>query len=276
MKFFSEKAAEYTPATASGAKIEYMAIAAHHDDIEIMAADGILRGYREGTFYGVVTTDGGGSARSGPYADFTDEQMKKVRIDEQKKAADIGRYNGLALLNYSSAEVKMAKNPQILSDFAQIIVEKKPKIIYTHNICDKHPTHIGVAVKVIEAVRSLPKAARPERLYGCEVWRGLDWLDDKEKVYFDLSGGEELLEKLLSVFDSQIAGGKRYDLATAGRRRANATYAASHSVDAVTSMGYAMDLTPLIEDDGLDVTMFALRHIERFRAAAEAALSQSL
>ena len=45
---------------------------------------------------------------------------------------------------------------------------------------------------------------------------------------FDLSAHESLQAALIGVFDSQICGGKRYDLATQGRRRAHATYAASH------------------------------------------------
>ena len=52
---------------------------------------------------------------------------------------------------------------------------------------------------------------------------------------------------LLGVFDSQVCGGKRYDLATMGRRRANATYLASHGVDESTSLIFGMDLTPLME-----------------------------
>ena len=59
--------------------------------------------------------------------------------------------------------------------------------------------------------------------------------------------------KALEVFDSQICGGKRYDLATEGRRVANATYAASHGVDTATAFSYAMDLTPLIKDKNLDI-----------------------
>jgi len=39
---------------------------------------------------------------------------------------------------------------------------------------------------------------------------------------------ENLQFALLGVFESQIAGGKRYDLALMGRRRANATYFESH------------------------------------------------
>ena len=41
----------------------------------------------------------------------------------------------------------------------------------------------------------------------------------------------------------QIAGGKRYDLASMGRRRANATYWGSHGVDETTGLSYGMDMT---------------------------------
>jgi hypothetical protein len=55
---------------------------------------------------------------------------------------------------------------------------------------------------------------------GCEVWRDLDWLLDSDKVALDSSAKPELAAALLKVFDSQISGGKRYDLATLGRRAA--------------------------------------------------------
>ena len=56
-------------------------------------------------------------------------------------------------------------------------------------------------------------------------------MPDARKVVLDLSGRENLLSSLLGVYDSQISGGKRYDLATIGRYRSNATYLESHSVD---------------------------------------------
>ena len=116
--------------------------------------------------------------------------------------------------------------------------------MFTHNLADKHDTHVAVALQVIAAIRSLPASERPQKLYGCEVWRDLDWMVDSDKVAFDLSEHENLQAALLGVFDSQISGGKRYDLATMGRRRANATYYASHGVDVSRAMAYAMDLTP--------------------------------
>ncbi len=137
-------------------------------------------------------------------------------------------------------------------------------MVYTHNLADKHDTHVGVALKVISAIRGLPEAARPEKLYGCEVWRDLDWMVDADKVPLYLSAHENLQAALLGVFDSQISGGKRYDLATLGRRRANATYFESHGVDTSLGLAYAMDLTPLIHQPQLDIAGHVQAHIARF------------
>ena len=87
---------------------------------------------------------------------------------------------------------------------------------------------------------------------------------DEDKVVFDVSQHENLQAALLGVFDSQIAGGKRYDLAALGRRRANATYYASHGVDVATGLVYAMDLTPLVLDETMDVASYVRGYIDRF------------
>jgi hypothetical protein len=96
------------------------------------------------------------------------------------------------------------------------------------------------------------------------VWRDLDWMVDTDKVTFNTSAHENLQAALLGVFDSQICGGKRYDLATMGRRRAHATYFESHGTDVSTGLTLAMDLTPLIEDPEKDVQAFVQEFIHRF------------
>ena len=137
-------------------------------------------------------------------------------------------------------------------------------MVYTHNLADKHDTHVAVTLRVIEALRRLPAEMRPHYLYGCEVWRNLDWMLDTDKVTFDVSTHEGLQAALLGVFDSQVCGGKRYDLATMGRRQANATYFASHDTDVSTGLIFAMDLTPLIQDPELSVTAYTQSFITRF------------
>jgi hypothetical protein len=100
---------------------------------------------------------------------------------------------------------------------------------------------------------------------GCEVWRDLDWLPDSEKVALDSGRRPELAAELLRAFDSQIAGGKRYDLAALGRRAANATFDAPRSTDRSAGITWAMDLTPLLAEPALDVAAFAAAAIDRFR-----------
>jgi LmbE family N-acetylglucosaminyl deacetylase len=246
------------------ARTTHMAIGAHQDDLEIMACDGILKcfGRDDEWFCGVVVTDGSGSPRDDLYSDYSDADMQVVRRKEQKKAAVVGEYAALALLDYPSSVVKNGKSP--VKDLELLLKTARPRIVYTHNLADKHDTHVAVALRAIEAIRNLPVAERPEHLYGCEVWRDLDWMMDVDKVPFDVSAHENLQAALLGVFDSQICGGKRYDLAAAGRRRANATYYASHDTDVATGMTFAMDLTPLIRDPGKNVQTYVEQFLDRF------------
>lgn len=254
----------------------HLAIAAHQDDIEIMAAGPIIECFQQPHlwFTGVVVTDGRGSPRDGMYKEYDDEEMRKLRFKEQRKAAYVGDYAAQVILDYPSRVIKDAASRQPVEDLAMLLRLTRPKFVYTHNLADKHDTHVGAALKAIAAIRSLPAEQRPHRLYGCEVWRDLDWMADDDKVAFDLSAHEALQAALLGVFDSQIAGGKRYDLASMGRRRANATYFASHGVDATTGLSYAMDLTPLILDPTLDILGFVQEHIRRFAEDVTARLKR--
>lgn len=254
------------PVAEALARTTHMAISAHQDDLEIMAFDGILKCFQQEDkwFCGVVVTNGSGSPRDDLYKDYTDDEMRVVRRKEQKKAAVLGEYGTQVLLDYPSAAVKDGANKSPIVDFVALLKAAQPEVVYTHNLADKHDTHVGVALKVVEAIRSLPVAERPERVYGCEVWRDLDWMVDADKVTFDVSEHENLQAALLGVFDSQICGGKRYDLATMGRRRAHATYFESHGTDVATGMTLAMDLTPLIKDPDRDIQAYVQEYIARF------------
>jgi LmbE family N-acetylglucosaminyl deacetylase len=270
MRFGKDTAEFYVPDGKSIeealARTTHMGIGAHPDDLEIMAYHGILECFmkKEKRFLGVVITDGAGSPRDNLYSSYTDEEMKRVRRVEQKKAAVLGGYSGIVLLDYPSSVVKDPKDQAVKEDLKKIIVAAKPSYIYTHNFADKHDTHVAVTVKAIQALRELPAEVHPQKLYGCEVWRDLDWMVDTDKVVFDVSARENLAVALTSVFDSQISGGKRYDLATIGRRRANATYYESHGTDITTAMIYAMELTPLIKNPQLDILEYVTDYINRF------------
>lgn len=252
------------------ARTTHLGIGAHPDDLEIFAIDGILQCFQhaDAWFSGVVVTDGAGSPRHGRYRGHTDERMRQVRRREQKKAAVLGDYSAQVLLDHSSQAVKQA-DPSVVEDLKRLLEATQAKVVYTHSLADKHDTHVATALRVVQAFRELASERRPARLLGCEVWRDLDWLSDGQKVEMKLDGQEHLQQALLGVFDSQIAGGKRYDRAALGRRQAHATFAQTHAVDDAGGRVYAMDLTPLVLDEQLDPARYCLELIDGFRADVE-------
>ncbi len=275
MKFSQPRADVFVPTgedpAAALARVTHLCIAAHQDDIEILAYDAIcdcLDDPQHKAFGGVVVTDGGGSPRTGAYAEFTDEQMKDVRRQEQRDAAQLGHYAIQLQLAHPSSDVKQNAAPSLslAADLATIFSACSPQVVYLHNPADKHETHVAVFLRTLEALRALPADRRPRRVLGGEVWRDLDWMVDTDKVALDSGRRPELALQLLKVFDSQITGGKRYDLAAAGRRLAHATFHTSHATDRLAGITWAMDLTPLVIDSTLDVADFTLSHLDRLQA----------
>jgi LmbE family N-acetylglucosaminyl deacetylase len=259
-------------------RITHLGIGAHQDDLEFMAFHGILACYASDDkwFGGVTCTNGSGSARTGAYEKFTDAQMMAVRRREQNAAAVVGGYGVMIQLDHPSSAVKSATDPSVKEDLKLILSQTRPQVVYTHNPADKHDTHIGVVVAALQAMRELPRDQRPQKVWGCEVWRNLDWMPDRDKVLMDTSGRDNLAASLNGVFDSQIAGGKRYDTATAGRRCANATFFESHATDKTTQLIFGMDLSPLVADESRDIVDYVTGFIRKFEDDVRGKLSKRL
>lgn len=258
-----------SPWEVAAARAAHLVIAAHADDVEIMAWHALLDPRR---LAAVIVTDGRGSARAGAYAAVTDDEMRETRLREQKRAASLGSYGAVIWLDHASADVKQAACAPLASDLGGILSTIRPRWVYTHNLADRHDTHVAVALHAIAALRANP--ASVERVLGCEAWRSLDWLQAEDKVVLDVSAGDDRLVPLVRVFDSQIAGGKRYDLAASGRKRANATFLDSRAVDQASAVEYAMDLTALVKDPALDVARWTAQLVERFGRDVEERLAR--
>ncbi len=267
-----------TPEPDALQRITHLGIGAHQDDLEFMAFHGILHCFaREDQWFGGVTcTDGAGSSRSGPYAKFTDSEMMAIRRREQTTAAVIGGYGAMIQLDYPSSVVQSPTGRELKEDLKAILAATRPEVVYTHNPADKHDTHVGVVIAALLAMRELPRDQRPKQVIGCEVWRNLDWLPDEDKILMDVSGRDNLAASLNGVFDSQITGGKRYDLATLGRRAANATFFNSHATDASTQLIFGMDLTPIVADETTDIIAHVCNLIDRLRDEVHRKLRQKL
>jgi LmbE family N-acetylglucosaminyl deacetylase len=276
MKLSHPKADVYVPVVGltpneALARVTHLCVAAHQDDIEIMAHSGIsdCLDMPGKAFGGVIVTNGAGSPRTGAYAQMTDEQMQEVRREEQRTAARLGQYAIQLQLAHPSAAVKTPGHAGVAGDLATIFNVCAPEVLYLHNPADKHDTHVGVLLRCLEALRLLPAEKRPKRVLGCEVWRDLDWLVDEDKVALDSGRHPELAAKLLKAFDSQVTGGKRYDLAALGRRAAHATFHTSHATDRVNGITWAMDLTPLLQDSTRSLADYTIGFIQRLQGDVE-------
>lgn len=270
MKFTNEKSVLFVPdGGESLEKVTDLGIGAHPDDLEFMTWRGILAGFIESqrAFMGITLTDGGGSSRTGSYANCSDEEMKKIRLREQKNAACVGNYVALAALGYSSAQVRH-REQGVKDDLRNLILASRPDYIYTHNLADRHLTHLATASLVVEVLREVKDIYRPQKLYGCEVWRSLDWLSKEDRLTFDVGGRPSLSMSLMGLYDSQISGGKNYDKATFGRRQANATYNDAYAPDDTQLLELAMDMTPLIDDPELPLKDFLAKQIDNFKEEA--------
>jgi len=236
-------------------------IVAHQDDLEMVAYPGILECYKNKNkrFGGVVCTNGI------PESSESDNNIKKIRDTEQKKAAEIGDYEFVLQLDYYSSEIRDGLNTGIESDIKKVIEIATPEVIYTHSPFDRHKTHIAVCRSVINGIRAVEKELRPKKLFGCEVWGGLDWLLEKDRVEFDVGANVELAKKLIGSFSSQINGGKNYEKASIGRRAANATFSDPYQNDITDQIILGVDLTPLIFDEYLDVEGYLIGFVDRFR-----------
>jgi LmbE family N-acetylglucosaminyl deacetylase len=244
----------------------HLGIAAHPDDLEIMALHGIAacRHRHDQHFTGVVLCDGSGGPRAGSQVHDDRDTMRATRAAEQKKAARLGGYSAVVLLAYPSAVVREPAERGPSLDLDLLLEGLRPEVVYTHNLADKHDTHVATAWRAIEALRRLPSGARPQHVYGCEVWRDLDWLVDASQVRLDLSGTDELAAALLGVFASQLAA-KRYDVALPARWRAHASLQEPMAPDAASSLALAMELKPLVDDPGLSPSAFLNEHLADLR-----------
>lgn len=255
-------------------KSTHLGIGAHQDDLEFMALHGILECYdcEDRWLGGITCTDGAGSARQGSFAELTDEEMQVIRAEEQREAARFGQYSYMAQLDYPSSKIKDPQAAEnLVNDLVKLLERSSPEVVYTHNLADKHGTHIAVAAALIQAIRRLPQEKRPKKLIGCEVWRDLDWMPDEKKIVMDLGKDEAFANQLNGIFKSQNTG-KRYDLAVEGRRRANATFFDSHSTDRCERVCFGMDMSPLIHDESLNPAEIALTLIDDFKTSVESEL----
>ncbi|NCY20629.1 PIG-L family deacetylase [bacterium] len=245
----------------------HLGVGAHADDLEILAFPGITACLNHPTqrFTGVVVTNGSGAPRAGSYAKISDTELIQIRREEQRQAAILGQYGAIIQLGFPSAEIRIHPCPKLVEDLLQILQATQPRVVYLHNPADRHETHLAVLLSCLDALRQLPAASRPKEVYGCEVWGDLDWAPSSRVVRLSCPAPDDFGPSLLRCFRSQVEGGKRYDLAAVGRRRAQATFADAYSPDPSQEVVLALDLLPLLGPNPPTLQAYVSGLIDEFR-----------
>ena len=169
------------PEEAALARITHLGIGAHQDDLEFMAFHGILCcvDSDEKWFGGVTCTDGAGSARTGQYASYSDEEMQAVRKQEQGDRGRPGPVRGhdparICQPGHEGSRLHGSGRPTWRPSCGRRV----PRWCTRTIPADKHDTHVAVVASTLRALRMLPASERPRQVLGCEVWRDLDWMMD--------------------------------------------------------------------------------------------------
>jgi LmbE family N-acetylglucosaminyl deacetylase len=165
---------------------------------------------------------------------------------------------------HPSSALRDPSNTTPVQELTHLLRNMEPEVVYLHNPADAHETHVAAYLRSVAALRTLPREKRPSCVFGCEVWRSLDWLVSGDKIALSAGRRSHLQAALAGVFDTQIAGGKRYDLAVLGRRVANATFHEADAADRDSGLTFAVDLTSVVGDDEVDPVEFALDLVRRF------------
>ena len=95
-------------------------------------------------------------------------------------------------------------------------------------------------------------------LGGVKVWDAKARIGNK----VTLKGGVNTLTFVNGSVEEVIEETKK--CLSEGRRLANATFSASHACDTYRALNYAMDLTPLM-DENTDIVDYITGYIERFK-----------
>jgi LmbE family N-acetylglucosaminyl deacetylase len=244
----------------------HLAIVAHPDDLEIVAYPAIEACFDRADrwFTGVVVTDGaGGPALAAAGAA---EDLVRRRAAEQRAAACVGRYGAVVQLGVASAAAKGdGATEAVVADLRRVLDLTAPRELFLHNPADRHDTHVAVLLRSFEALRRGSPDSLPQVVLGLEAWRDLDWLVEGDRVELPVGERPHLGAALVALFDSQIAGQKRYDLAVVGRRAAHATLANPRQVDGPGGLCLALDLRPALLPGGPTLTQLVLGAVDRLR-----------
>lgn len=227
------------PLSAALADAQAVAVGVHADDIIVGFPHACVYG---STCVDIVMTNGAGNVL--PPGVMSSAELVKIREDEEIEFARQAGFAAVALLGFSSAQLKNAADAGPTEALADLLRKATPAVVFTHSPLDGHPSHLAGLARLLGAYELMPRHHQPKQLLGGEVWQSLSALP-AGLVHSKPIANIEHLTKLVKVYESQNSA-QRYDVGLPGRWRANATFANPHQSCRADGVALYVDLTPLL------------------------------
>ncbi|WP_264987881.1 bacillithiol biosynthesis deacetylase BshB2 [Lysinibacillus piscis] len=141
-----------------------------HPDDEAFSVAGTISYYRKKmntpvTYACLTLGEMGRNLGNPPFA--TRESLPEIRRKELQAAAAAMGIEDLRMLGFRDKTVEFEDDEKMVNVMADLIAELNPSLIFTfYPGFAVHPDHEATARAVVEAVRRIPQAERPE-VYGC-------------------------------------------------------------------------------------------------------------
>lgn len=207
----NDNAVRYVPTSAKTGTIVSLCIAGECGDVERLGLGGVIDAlYNPNkSFVGVVTRAPHDIQNGGRYGLYSPADMIDIRLAEQQKAANIGSYGSIYVLNYQSYEDRES----IIEDYVSLFKAYRPEIVYTYSPFEKDPAKIEVMKMVITALGRIEDGYRPQVIYGSYLGASLDLLADGQSVSLGLDSKVEYAYSVLDIYDSANENGENWDVA---------------------------------------------------------------
>lgn len=199
------KVVKYVPTSNKAGTEINLGIGLEVGDVEQLACEGITKFIANPnySFVSVSTLAPHDIPAKGEYESYNQEDLIHTRLNEAKKAANIGGYHASYILNYTKET--FINEPSVVQDYADIINAYQPNAIYTYSPFELDRQKLRVLKLIIRAILHLDPSRRPEHLYAVGLNDVYDIVTDKSLVKeLDVDSRLELCESLLSVYDTKL------------------------------------------------------------------------
>lgn len=196
----NSRAMKYIPTSNKKGKQVAMGFAVEAGELESIScahiSDVLCDGNR--SFVGVITRTPHDVLACGQYVGYSEDDMISIRLHEAIKAANIGSYQSLYLLNDGELE---EVTEELVNDYYDLLITYKPDIVYTYSPFDTSHEHI-VSLKALLMALNKLEGYYPEHIYAVNFDFDGEIFDEDDIVNLDITTRFDVIESMLGVYVS--------------------------------------------------------------------------